>query len=69
MPESVLPEYIKNILIFRTDRIGEVLLSTVCVDALKRHFPQGQITFIISNYAKDVISGRDDVGERQQTAF
>ncbi len=63
MPESILPEDIKNIVIFRTDRIGEVLLSTVCIDALKRHFPQSHITFVTSHYAKDTVSGRDNIDE------
>lgn len=60
MPEPILPEDIKNIVIFRTDRIGEVLLSTVCIDALRGHFPRSSITFVTSHYAKDTVSGRDD---------
>lgn len=63
MLEPIRPENIKKIIIFRTDRIGEVLLSTVCIDALKRHFPQSHITFVTSDYAKDIVSGRDDIEE------
>ncbi len=63
MPEPILPEDIKNIVIFRTDRIGEVLLSTVCIDALRGHFPRSSITFVTSHYAKDTVSGRDNIDE------
>ncbi len=63
MSEPIQPEDIKRIVIFRTDRIGEVLLSTICIDALKKRFPQCHITFVTSDYAKDIISGRDDIDE------
>lgn len=63
MLKPIRPENIKKIVIFRTDRIGEVLLSTVCIDALKRHFSQSHITFVTSDYAKDIVLGRDDIEE------
>jgi len=33
-----------NIVILRTDRIGEVMLSTAAVDILKANFPQAKIS-------------------------
>jgi lipopolysaccharide heptosyltransferase II len=49
--------------IFRTDRIGEVLLSTVAVDAVKKRFPAAEVTFVTSTYSRPLIENRDDVEE------
>jgi len=56
-------EDVKKIVILRTDRIGEVLLSTPVIEALKEHFTQAQITFVTSTYARDILSFRDDLEE------
>ena len=56
-------EAIKKIVILRTDRIGEVLLSTPVIESLKKHLPDAQITFVTSDYAKDVLSNRQDLEE------
>ncbi len=61
MPKPIQPDNIKKIVLFRTDRIGEVLLSTVCIGPLKRHFPKSSITFVVSDYAQAIISGRKDI--------
>ncbi len=60
MPEKTDP---RNIVIMRTDRIGEVLLSTVAVDALRRAFPGARISFVTSEYSRPVVEGRDDIDE------
>lgn len=54
---------IKNIVIIRTDRIGEVLLSTPVITALKKHCPNADVSFVTSSYAGDVIYGRSDLKE------
>jgi lipopolysaccharide heptosyltransferase II len=54
---------INNIAIFRTDRIGEVLLSSVAVDAIKEKHPSSKIFFITSDYAKPLLEDRDDIYE------
>lgn len=53
----------KKIVIIRTDRIGEVLLSTVAVDAVKRSFPDSEVSFVTSAYSKPLVDGRDDIKE------
>ena len=60
MPRKIDP---KNIVVMRTDRIGEVLLSTVAVDAIKSRYPGASVTFVTSEYSKDLVSGRDDIRE------
>lgn len=56
-------EKIKNIVILRTDRIGEVLLSTVAADAIKKHYPKARITFVTSSYSRQIVEGRDNIDE------
>ncbi|MDP8299918.1 MAG: lipopolysaccharide heptosyltransferase II [Candidatus Tantalella remota] len=53
----------ENIIILRTDRIGEVLLSTVVVDAVKGESPDARITFATSGYSKPIVEGRTDIEE------
>ena len=53
----------KHFAVFRTDRLGEVLLSTVAIDAIKKVYPRSDISFITSGYSRDIIEGRDDVRE------
>ena len=50
-----------KIVIIRTDRIGEVLLSTVSVDSLKNSFPDSKISFVTSGYSKPLLENRDDI--------
>jgi len=47
----------------RTDRIGEVLLSTVLIDGMKKLYPAAEISFVTSMYSKDILSGRRDLSE------
>jgi len=54
---------IKRIVILRTDRIGEVLLSTPVITAIKRSIPHASISFITSPYAMDIVFDRDDLSE------
>jgi len=52
-----------KIVIMRTDRIGEVLLSTVLIDGIKKLYPDAEISFVTSEYSKDILSGREDIAE------
>jgi len=42
----------KNILIIRTDRIGDVVLTLPLASILKKHFPNSIITFLLREYTK-----------------
>ncbi len=53
----------KNFVIMRTDRIGEVLLSTVAVDSIRKAYPGARVTFVTSEYSRDIVEGREDVEE------
>ena len=45
----------KNILIVRTDRIGDVVLSLPLAGIIKNHFPDCKITYLIRDYTKDLL--------------
>jgi len=54
----------KNILIVRTDRIGDVVLSIPMAEILKKHFPDCKITYLIRNYTSALLDGNyfiDDI--------
>ncbi|MHB8930855.1 MAG: glycosyltransferase family 9 protein [Melioribacteraceae bacterium] len=42
----------KNILIIRTDRIGDVILSLPMASLIKKHFPECKVTFLLREYTK-----------------
>jgi len=45
----------RRILIVRTDRIGDVLLSTPVIKALRQKYPQAYISMMVSPYARDIV--------------
>lgn len=44
----------KNILIVRTDRIGDVVLSLPVAYSIKKFYPDCRITFLLKNYTKSL---------------
>lgn len=61
-PRAMSYEY-RRILIVRTDRIGDVLLSTPVVRALRDNFPHAYIAMMVSPYAKDIVEGNPYLDE------
>lgn len=53
----------KRILIVRTDRIGDVLLSTPVIRALRDYYPHAYIAMMVSPYAKEIVEGNPDLDE------
>ena len=53
----------KRILVVRTDRIGDVLLSTPVLKALRDNFPHAYIAMMVSPYAKDIVEGNPFLDE------
>lgn len=53
----------KRILISRTDRIGDVLLSTPVIKALRTNFPQSHIAVMVRPYARDIVLGNPYLDE------
>jgi heptosyltransferase III len=53
----------KNLLIVRTDRIGDVILSLPLVQAIKKHYPDSRITFLMREYTKALAEGNPFIDE------
>jgi heptosyltransferase-3 len=48
---------LSRILVVRTDRIGDVLLSTPVVEALRLKYPEAHIAMLVSKGSKEVVEG------------
>ncbi|MFC1632049.1 lipopolysaccharide heptosyltransferase II [Candidatus Omnitrophota bacterium] len=53
----------QKILIVRTDRIGDVLLSTPVIKALRKNFPKSYIAMMVRPYAEDIVLGNPYLDE------
>ncbi|MBN2097656.1 MAG: lipopolysaccharide heptosyltransferase II [Candidatus Omnitrophica bacterium] len=53
----------RKILVCRTDRIGDVLLSTPVLKALRKNFPRSRISVLVRPYARDVVLGNPYLDE------
>lgn len=61
MSESRPPP--KRILLCRTDRLGDVILSLPCATLLKRMFPDGRICFLARSYPAPIIQMHAEVDD------
>lgn len=50
-----------NILLARTDRVGDLILSTPAIASLRRSFPEARITVVCSSYNRVVVEHNRDV--------
>ncbi len=53
----------KNLLIVRTDRIGDVVLSLPLAGIIKKHYPQCKVTFLVRAYAKSLVENHPYIDE------
>ena len=51
----------KNILVVRTDRIGDVVLSLPLATIIKKHYPKCEVTFLLKEYSKALASNHPDI--------
>jgi ADP-heptose:LPS heptosyltransferase len=58
--EKTFPQ---NILICRTDAIGDALLTLPVAAALKQAWPRAQVVFLASAYAADILEGQPGLDE------
>lgn len=47
----------KNILLVRTDRIGELVLTTPALAAVRKHFPRSKITIVVNPSSAEAAEG------------
>lgn len=53
----------ENIVIIRTDRIGDVVLSLPMVDLIKKKYPDCRISFLVREYTKSLLEGNKSIDE------
>lgn len=58
-----IPKNPKKILIMRSGGIGDVLMSTPLVKAIKNHYKNAEITYFVGNWSKDVLKDNPDINK------
>jgi len=53
----------EKFLIVRTDRIGDVVLSTPVLEVIKRRYPESWVSMMVSSYTKDLLKNNPWVDE------
>lgn len=53
----------QNILVVRTDRVGDVVLTTPAVHALRQNFPSARLTLLVARATQELLQGHPDVDE------
>ncbi len=53
----------RRILIARLDQIGDVIMATPAIHALRQHFPNAQIDLLCGSWAVDIVKGNPDISE------
>ncbi len=54
---------LKRILITRTDRMGDVVLSTPAIQALREAYPRAYIAMMVSPYTREIVEGNPCLDE------
>ncbi len=57
----MIQDQARRFLIVRTDRMGDVILSTPVLTAIKQSHPYAETTVLIREYTNDLISGHPDL--------
>lgn len=57
------PHRYRRILVTRTDRMGDVLLTTPVLKALRMHYPTSYIAMMVGQHARDLVEGNPCVDE------
>ncbi len=53
----------KNILIARTDRIGDVVLTLPLCSIIKKHYPESRVSFLLRDYTSTLAKGNSFIDE------
>ena len=57
MDPGIDREKIKKILVVRNDNIGDLILTTPALEALRRSFPDSYLVVLVADYTKEVVVG------------
>ena len=62
-PCKIQKEKVKNILVIKLERIGDLVLSLAAIHLLKRSFPDSAITLVINEYSRAIVASDPDIHE------
>lgn len=54
---------LKRILVTRTDRIGDVVLVTPVLSALRKKFPNSYVSMLVKPYTREIVENNPDINE------
>ena len=60
---NTVVQEINRILVVRTDRIGDVILTLPVIAALRHKFVHAHITLLMRHYTADIVQGNPDINE------
>ncbi len=63
MAPNINPGKIKRILLVRTDRIGDVVVTTPVFRAVKEQFPAAHLAILVDKALRDLVEGHPDLDE------
>jgi len=63
MPDLQPPAIPKRMLVIRLDRLGDVMLSTPVLEALRQHVPHAFIAMMVRSACREVVEGNPSVNE------
>jgi len=64
MPKKIKPpKKINKILLIRLKRIGDVIMTTPALAALRKRYPQAFISYLVEEPYKDLVEGSSDLDE------
>ena len=57
------PEAVRRVLVVRPAALGDILMATPALSALRQGYPRASITLAVGRWFKDVVAGNPDVDE------
>ncbi len=54
---------LRNILVIRTDKLGDVVLTLPVLASLKKRFPQARLTMLLQSYTAEIVEGNPYVDQ------
>jgi len=62
-PPKIEPATVKNILLIRLRRIGDIVMTTPALSILRQNFPDAHISYIIEEPFRELIEGHQNIDE------
>lgn len=53
----------KNVLVVRSDRIGDVVLALPMAGIIKKHYPECKVTYLVRNYTESIVKEHPFIDE------